>query len=93
MQRVAFGQVPLDAAPKRRERDTPVIASIGISGTFAPEHICSDEGTYPVLDQSEHVLVMIQDADGNLVAQGQGYVEVGFKDKDGFTIREQKVKL
>jgi hypothetical protein len=37
--------------------------------------------------------VFVQDADGNLIAQGQGVVSIGFTDKDGLTIRQQKITV
>ena len=93
MQRVAYGQVSLDAAPRGRAHDLPAIANVAISGKFNPEQIVSDEGTYPQLEQGEVVLVIVQDADGTVIAQGRAAVSIAFTDKDGFTIREQKVKL
>jgi hypothetical protein len=66
MQRIAFGQITLDAAPKGREHDLPVIASVSVAAKFAPKHICSSEGTYPQLSQGERVLVTIADQDGQV---------------------------
>jgi hypothetical protein len=93
MERVSFGQITFDAAPKPRDNDLPLVAAVSVSAKFGPEHIVSDEGTYPQLSHGEVCLVFVQDADGNLIAQGQGVVSIGFTDKDGLTIREQRIKV
>lgn len=96
MQRVAFGQISLTAAPPR-ERDLPVISNISVAAKFGPEDIVSSEGTWPQLDLGERVLVTVADEDGQIIAQAHGVVSVGFTDKEveGMvcTIREQKIKL
>lgn len=95
MQRVAPGQLSFDAAPKGRKR--PDIASVSLSGRFGSGAIVSDDGGFPQLSHGEVMLVIVQDADGNMVAQGQGVVSIAFADKsvDGepITVREQKIKL
>lgn len=79
MQRVAPGQLSFDAAPKGRKR--PDIASVSLSGRFGSGAIVSDDGGFPQLSHGEVMLVIVQDADGNMVAQGQGVVSIAFADK------------
>jgi hypothetical protein len=95
MQRVAAGQLSFDAAPKSRRR--PHMSSVALSGKFGSEQIINEDGEFPQLSHGDDVLVIVQDVDGNLIAQGRGAVSVAFADKelDGepITIREQKIKL
>jgi len=96
VQRVAAGQLSLEAAPRGKRKDLPPLtATVSVSGKFVD--LADADGTVPELDHGEVVLVTVSDIDGQLIAQGHGRVQIAFADKsiegEDFTIREQKVKL
>lgn len=93
MERVSPTQISLDAAPGGRPNSLPVIASLNVSGKIEPHELCDANGEFPQLSHGDEVLVTVSDADGQFIAKRIGTVQIGFEDKDGFTVRQQKVKL
>lgn len=102
MQRVALGQISLDAAPERA-RPAIVLSNLSVSGKFENEGLLllkasmHPEEETPQLAHGETVIVTLSDENGEVFASTRGTVEVGFKDKsvEGtlVTVREQRVKL
>jgi hypothetical protein len=93
MQRVAIGQLSFDARPGS-SRVRPDMVTISVAGKFGSEQLNVDGEDMPQLSHGERVMVVLSDADGQLIAKAEAHVEIGFAtDKDGITSRLQKVKL
>lgn len=103
MQRVALGQLSFQAAPPRRKSETPLIASIAVSGTVleasfvAAMYGADSKEPVPQLDHGEEVIVSVATVEGEVIGQARGKVAVSFADKvidnAEYTVRQQKVKL
>jgi hypothetical protein len=98
MQRVALGQLSLDAAPKGAQRGMVLTANISVKGKLLnaplPEY---SESEIPELSHGEMVVVTVADMDGEIIGQAHGKVAIAFTDKtvEGveLTIREQKITV